>query len=140
MSCRRLLVTNNPLLKSNIPCAEFVEGDSLNVLIRARDLVHSGWKLLSHPLYGNLRPHQHPYRSVLLEYAREEKTQVPDMQSLDYMENALAVYSAEKSRIPSDGDMPEDVRTDFAFLDAELMKESLSRYGLWPREELKNVH
>ncbi|MGI6790395.1 GrdX family protein [Aminivibrio sp.] len=140
MSCRRLLVTNNPLLNNNIRCAEFVEGDSLNVLIRARDLVHSGWKLLSHPLYGNLRPHQHPYRSILLEYARQEKTQIPDIQSLDYMENALGVYSPEKSRIPSDDDMPEDVRDDFAFLDAELMKESLSRYGLWPREDLKNSH
>lgn len=137
MSCRRLLVTNNPLLRNAVPSCDFIDGNLLAVLLRSRDYVHLGWILLSHPLYGNLRPHQHPYRSILLERPDGEPRPALDLQSLEYVENALGVYSAEKERILSDKGMPEGVRDDFAVIDAELMKESLSRYGLWPRESLK---
>ena len=137
MSCRRLLVTNNPLLRNAVPSCDFIDGNPLAVLLRSRDYVHLGWILLSHPLYGNLRPHQHPYRSILLERPAGETRSSLDLQSLEYLENALGVYSAEKERILSDKGMPEGVRDDFAVIDAELMKESLSRYGLWPRESLK---
>ena len=137
MSCRRLLVTNNPLLRNAVPSCDFIDGNPLAVLLRSRDYVHLGWILLSHPLYGNLRPHQHPYRSILLERPDGEPRPPLDLQSLEYVENALGVYSAEKERILSDKGMPEGVRDDFAVIDAELMKESLSRYGLWPRESLK---
>lgn len=137
MSCRRLLVTNNPLLRNAVPSCDFIDGNPLAVLLRSRDYVHLGWILLSHPLYGNLRPHQHPYRSILLERPDGEPRPTLDLQSLEYVENALGVYSAEKERILSDKGMPEGVRDDFAVIDAELMKESLSRYGLWPRDPLK---
>jgi hypothetical protein len=131
MSCRRLLVTNNPLLRNAVPSCDFIDGNPLAVLLRSRDYVHLGWILLSHPLY------QHPYRSILLERPDGEPRPALDLQSLEYVENALGVYSAEKERILSDKGMPEGVRDDFAVIDAELMKESLSRYGLWPRESLK---
>lgn len=136
MSCRRLLVTNNPLLRKNVSSCDFVEGDSLDVLLQARDCVHAGWILLSHPLYGNLRPHQHPYRSILLEYPSGKGPASLDITSLEYMENALRVYSSQKTHILTVGGMPEDVRSDFAFLDGELIKESLSRYGMLSRELL----
>lgn len=136
MSCRRLLVTNNPILAASVPSSELVDGSSLSVLLRVRDLVHGGWVLLSHPLYGNLRPYQHPYRSVLAELPGDDSRPPVDLQSLDYMESALEVYSAEKDRIPSDQDMPGDVRDDFAFIDAELMKESLFRYDMMRRNGL----
>lgn len=88
-----------------------------------------GWVLLTHPLYGNLRPHQHPYRSVLLEGPRGGAAST-DQLSLEYIENAIAVFSAPSARIMRPEDAPPDVRGDFALIDAELMKESLSRYGI----------
>lgn len=136
MSCRKLLITNNPALCSTVSSCEFVDGDSLSVLLRVRDLVHKGWVLLSHPLYGNLRPYQHPYRSVLVEQPGCKSNPYADLQSLEYIENALGVYSSEKDRIPTDDTMPGDVKDDFAFIDGELMKETLSRYGMTVRESL----
>lgn len=132
MSCRRVLVTNNPLLKEKVASCEFVAGSSLDVLIRTRNFVHEGWVLLSHPLYGNLRPHQHPYRSILAE-TTQGKSSV-DLLSLEYIENAIAIYSAQSTRILSADGMREAVRQDFAFIDGELMKESLSRYGMFVRD------
>lgn len=134
MSCRKLLVTNNPVLCAAVSSCELVDGNSLSVLIRVRDLVHRGWTLLSHPLYGNLRPYQHPYRSVLAELEGEDSGLPVDLQSLEYIESAIGIYSAEEERIPSDRDMPEDVKKDFAYIDGELMKETLSRYGMLPRD------
>ena len=133
MFCRRMLVTNNPLLNEQISSRDFVEGNSLDVLIRTRNLIHKGWVLLTHPLYGNLRPHQHPYRSILMERASDSSSSV-DPLSVEYIENAIAIYYAQSSRILSVEGMPEDVRQDFAFIDADLMKESLSRYRMFIRE------
>ena len=133
MFCRRMLVTNNPLLNEQISSRDFVEGNSLDVLIRTRNLIHKGWVLLTHPLYGNLRPHQHPYRSILMERASDSSSSV-DPLSVEYIENASAISSAQSSRILSVEGMPEDVRQDFAFIDADLMKESLSRYRMFIRE------
>lgn len=128
MTCRGVLVTNNPFLKSVSSACEFVDGTSLDVLKRTRDLIHMGWVLLTHPLYGNLRPHQHPYRSVLLEGPHDFPS--TDQLSLEYIENAVAIFTSPTSRMMSPEDAPPAVREDFAFIDAELMKESLSRYGL----------
>lgn len=139
MFCRKLLVTNNPVLGAAVSPCEFVEGDTLSVLLRVRDLVHRGWVLLSHPLYGNLRPNQHPYRSILAELPCGGSRPHVDLQSLEYIENALGIYLAEKDRILSDRDLPGGVKDDFAFIDAELMKESLSRYRMMPGDGFNKV-
>ncbi len=131
MSCRRLLITNNPFLSENISCSLPIEGTTLDVLRAARDHVHAGWILLSSPLYGNLRPHQHPYRSILAERTDDTACSV-DISSLELIESALFIYTSRSSRILSAEDMSEDVRQDFAYLDSELMKETLERYRLFP--------
>ncbi|MEA4880225.1 MAG: GrdX family protein [Synergistaceae bacterium] len=133
MSCRRLLITNNPLLSKNISCSLPVEGTSLDVLRLSRDHVHGGWAVLSSPLYGNLRPHQHPYRSVLIEKSESQPGGV-DLLSLELIENALLIYTSQEFSILSPEGMPEEVREDFACIDAELMKETLERYRLFPRQ------
>lgn len=134
MHCRMVLVTNNPFLRDKVSSCEFISGNSLEVLIKARDLIHGGWVLLSHPLYGNLRPNQHPYRSILLcrDDGRERRPPL-DMESLGHVENALRIYGAERERILSDVGMDEAFKEDFAFVDGELMRETLLRYGLWPK-------
>ena len=37
-----------------------------DVLIKSRDLIYSGYKLLTHPQASSLKPNQTPYRSILL--------------------------------------------------------------------------
>lgn len=133
MFCRKMLVTNNPLLHEQISSCDFVEGNSLDVLVRTRNFIHEGWVLLSHPHYGNLRPHQHPYRSILMERPQGASSGA-DLLSVEYIENAIAIYSSQSSRILSAEGIPDSVRQDFAFIDAELMKESLSRYHMFIRE------
>ena len=121
-----LLVTNNEELSRGVRNGRFVAGSSLDVLIAVRDLVHRGALLLTHPLCGNLRPYQQPFRSILIE---ERPGELVDLESLSLIEDAVAVYKACESRMLLPEKLDSDTRADYAFIDAELMKESLERYG-----------
>jgi len=99
------------------------EGTALSVLLAARDLIHAGWRLLHHPLYGNYRPYQQPYRSVLL--ASGPST---DFESLHYIEAALNVFNDSRILTP-DMASPSFLK-DCAMLDFELMRLPLQQAAL----------
>lgn len=81
---------------------------------------------MTHPLCGNLRPYQQPFRSILIE---EHPGELVDLDSLSLIEEAVAVYKACEGRLLLPEDLTEDTRADYAFIDAELMRESLVQYG-----------
>lgn len=62
-------VTNNPLVKERYPASEFHGVGTGELFLIARRLMAAGHALLTHPLYGNIRPDVGPYKSVLLEQA-----------------------------------------------------------------------
>jgi hypothetical protein len=91
---------------------------------------------LNHPLYGNFRPHQQPYRSLLLksnpvavQNSGGLERVVPDEHSLHLMEEALGLYG----RVPvlSPDQAPPAYREDCALIDLELMRLPLDQAG-WP--------
>ena len=120
------LVSNNEELCREVRTGRFVKGSSLDVLVRVRDGVHRGDRLLTHPLCGNLRPYQQPFRSVLIE---EHPGELVDLDSLSMIEQAVAVYKSCEGRLLIPEELDDDTRADYAFIDAELMRESLERYG-----------
>ena len=122
------LITNNSDLFHNVKAGEMINGSSLDVLIHVRGLVHLGSKILTHPLCGNLRPDHQPFRSVIIE---EEKGLV-DLDSLSLIEDAVRVYQSCKLIIPQEID--ELTRKDYAYIDSELMRESLLQYKLLRRD------
>ncbi len=124
------LITNNARLCENVISSEYIDGSPLDVLIRVRGLVHSGSIVLTHPLCGNLRPSHQPYRSVIVDV----KPGYVDLDSLSAIESAVNVYQSAKIIAPKDLDAL--TRADYAYIDAELMRESLGRYGLISNERL----
>ena len=75
---KKIIITNNPrvydeFFASDDPGAAFkdvryLEGASQEeILISARDLIHLGGRLLIHPMMGRIKPHETPYKSVLME-------------------------------------------------------------------------
>ncbi|MBR4196896.1 MAG: GrdX family protein [Synergistaceae bacterium] len=124
------LITNNAGLHDSAKSSEYVDGSSLDVLIHVRGLVHSGSIILTHPLCGNLRPNHQPYRSVIVDV-------IPgavDLDSLSVIESAVNVYQSAEIITPKSLDAL--TRADYAYIDAELMRESLGRYGLIRDERL----
>ena len=125
------LITNNPALYQDIKNSELIEGSSLDVLIHVRSLVHLGSLLLTHPLCGNLRPNHQPFRSVIV----DEKNGLADLDSLSLIEEAVRIYQSCRLILPDE--LNESTRNDYAYIDSELMKESLEQYGLVKNADMK---
>lgn len=82
------VITNNPLVKerlSNKIDVEYYDVEYISLLIKVRDKIHIGHKLLSHPLSGSIKPNETPYKSVII----GTEVGILDMESLMVIEKSL---------------------------------------------------
>ena len=124
-----LCLSNNPLIKNCVSSLEFIDGSSCDVIFRARDLIHLGWQLLGHPLYGNFHIKKHPYRTLVLQ---KREGGVEDSTVL--IETALAACNQDQYKGVLPKDLPDSIAYDYSFLDRALMSETLRTYKLWINE------
>jgi len=123
-----LLLTNNEKFKeiegelsTNKMRLDYHDVTYIEILEKARDLVHKGYTILTHPLYGSVKPNETLYRSIVLEETGEF-----DMQSLMLIEDAIA--TAIKFRNNRLTPMwTERVKDDFRVIDYDLIKKSIDR-------------
>lgn len=120
----RVVITNNPqvnaLVGSKMKVVFHEEKTYLETMVAVRDLVFKGWKLITHPLYGNLKPHETPYRSIVIEQVGKNGDDASILimdQSVEFARNLM------KGR-------PERVYTrqiveDFQYIDASLLENML---------------
>lgn len=89
------IITNNPMVCQYLeshPSRHTVcwqDGDLAAVLVKARDLIHLGWRLHNHPLASSLKPNQTPYKTLVLSPGTNL-----DHQSLRVLEGALALVKS----------------------------------------------
>lgn len=115
-----VLITNNPLLTEAFPQIEITECRTVSqTLITTRDLVHRGYRLVTHPLAGSLKPNETPYRSIIL----EKGTKLHE-RSLWYLEQALQKY-AQFPQTPPLSDYPADALSEYQILDRSLMESAI---------------
>lgn len=124
---KQIIISNNPKVKAELGTLklegtlDFSEEKSyMEILLKARDLIHLGHTLLTHPLSGSIKPSETPYKSIVLS---EKKTGF-DMQSMEIMEDSitLAQHMIESSRKRIYNDR---IRNDFQLVDFSLVKTSL---------------
>ena len=110
------ILSNNPAVWASFPDAVHVEGNPRDVLRNARDHVHKGWELFSHPFHGNMRLLRNPYRSLILKYE-------------EGIINADSIICIEESfsRLNSvTFDNSEGSRSDYRYIDLDLLQSSFS--------------
>jgi len=95
---------------------EYLDGSYFDVLVLARDYVHKGHKLLTHPLSGSVKPKETPYKSVVISTEAEGL----DMQSLSIIEESVACY--EKF---ADREIPPCALVDFMEIDCSLIESAV---------------
>ncbi len=113
--------TNNPLVQKKLSgicevCCFDVS--FLQLLIKVRDEVHKGSRLLTHPLSGSVKPNETPYKSVLLTSPQGKI----DVLSLELIESSIRAAEQFPIRYPQ---MPDSVRADFQLIDWTLLQSAL---------------
>jgi len=118
-----IIVTNNYLVRDKISDLEikFLEREVIDVLKYVRDQVHIGYKLLSHPLGGSVKPNETPYKSVMIS---KRKYNEMDMDSLRIIEESIQMTE----KLLRDRKMrkwPEKIINDFAIIDLDLISGAI---------------
>ena len=121
-------ISNNPNLKGHVQSLDYLDGGALDVLYAGRDLIHLGWELLDNPLYGNFKPNQQPYRSLILKKDCSRGGAI-DLQSLDLIENAIRVFESSP-KLMRPGELTERIDNDFRYLDFILLEETFHQYSV----------
>lgn len=116
------VLTNNDLIREkyseNLDIT-FIAGQYIDVLKSARDMVHKGSRLITHPLMGSIKPNETPFRSIIMSKGTEL-----DIESLTIIESSIATTE----KFQSDNKVPcwdENVLDDFRFVDLKLFESAL---------------
>ena len=116
------IISNNPRMK-DYPSCTYVEGTVLDVLTAIRDKVHQGYKILSHPLSGNLPPSRRLFLTVVVSKPLLQKEdRFLDLDSVKLIESVLELYKDSKAS-PALQNMK--AIEDMQYLDEELIRPVL---------------
>ncbi|NLM85759.1 MAG: GrdX protein [Clostridiales bacterium] len=120
-----LILTNNPLVntKASIERQHLLAYHPvtyLQVLLLARDFVHQGHRLLTHPLSGSVKPNETLYKSIgISESPRDGLC----FDSLRLIEDAIAAF---KRFAPRDREITPQMDSDFQLVDWTLLQSAFS--------------
>ena len=121
---KAILLTNNDKVVDKfgntikcIMCKDYEE-----VMIKTRDMVYTGHKLLTHPQASSLKPNQTPYRSVLIYPADEDNTK-----DILLIEKCIEVFNSWQEIAKTPSDYKENVREDFKTIDLSVIDNIMDR-------------
>ena len=119
-----LILTNNPLVEtslkpSGLHVVAYHPVGLRQIFVLARDLVHQGHQLLTHPLSGSVKPHETCYKSIGLSDKALGSVQVD---SLLLIEDAILACDKFRTR---DADFYQTHQDDLQMLDWSLLRSAL---------------
>lgn len=117
----KVIITNNSKVyekyKDKFEIVFLEEGSYTDVLSKTRDNVHMGYKLLTHPMSGSLKPNQTPYKTVIV----GKNTGKTDYESIVLIENSLE--AAHKFlKFKSTPNWNDEILNDFKTVDLSLIE------------------
>jgi hypothetical protein len=126
MDSNIIIVSNNPLALNNCANVEAVDGIYWDVLIKVRDYIHAGHKLLTHPLAGSVKPNETPYKSIIV----SSRSQGFDADSLKVIEAAMSMTRKMLADKPTP-EWPERIKIDFQVIDKSLLDSALTSLAVY---------
>ena len=102
-----------------------IDGRLIDVLIEARDLINTGAVLLTHPLYGSVKPNETPFRSLLLQQGKSGAGEMPapaDPDSVRLIGNAISAF---KKFIDKKEVTDPQLLEDFRVVDLSLLRSAV---------------
>lgn len=118
-----LIVTNNPKFLDYMGKYDlkYLETDYLGVLEFGRDYIHNNYELLTHPLYGSVKPYETVYRTLVLEKGKELS-----FFSLNLIEEAI-LTARKFYEMNKELKWTPEILDDFQVIDKDLIDNTLAR-------------
>ena len=111
------IITNNEMVRDKYAGEVQVEFHAVHyteIMRMARDYIHAGHKLLTHPLAGSVKPNETPYKSLIVSLSPHGF----DAVNAELIANAIGVCDKFK---PLDRTYSESVLRDFQLIDYSLL-------------------
>lgn len=118
------LLTNNPKFLNYVNKGievDFREVSYLKILEIARDHVHKNYEILTHPMYGSVKPNETLYRSIVL-----ESKDTLDIDSVNLISHAIETFI----KFRKNKETPlwqESIKEDFSVIDHDLITNAIER-------------
>ena len=121
---KNIIITNNPKIleeisDKNIEISYFEQADFMEISYKARDFIHLGYKLLTHPIVSSIKPYETPYKTIVLAYNNGEI----DLESIELIENSIELLKnfLDKPRRK----LTKNIDEDFKLIDYKLISEAI---------------
>ena len=118
------LITNNPkFIEENLKDIEIEYSDVsyIDILRKVRDYVHENWEIVTHPLYGSVKPNETIYRTIVI----KEKNSL-DITSVNLISDAILTFKKFRNNreVPQ---WTDRVKDDFSVIDHDLIINAINR-------------
>ena len=126
---KAIIITNNVLSKEDFEKTSdvvFVEGLLMDVMKTARDYVHKGHRLLTHPLMGSIKPNETPYKTIAISLKADNGV---NLDSLNLMENSIETSERLINNRPPRNwskDIIDRVYEDYRLIDFDLIYQAFN--------------
>lgn len=120
---KAIIITNNTQVSqkyNNEYDVELIEGSYLDVLFSARNKVHEGHKLLTHPLSGSVKPNETPYKSLIVSHEKDSL----HIDSLMIVEDSISTAQKFIS-IKTPNKWNDEILEDFMEIDRTLLDSAI---------------
>jgi len=117
---KKIIITNNILVhdkyNEKMDIIYFEGLSYLEILNFVRNKIHEGYKLLTHPLSGSIKPNETPFKSVAISTEKGEL----DFESLEIIEDSISTAKKfiEEKKTP---EWTREILEDFRLIDFYLI-------------------
>lgn len=118
------LITNNPkFIEENLKDIEieYLDVSYIDILRKVRDYVHENWEIVTHPLYGSVKPNETIYRTIVI-----KENNSLDITSVNLISDAILTFKKFRNNreVPQ---WTDRVKDDFSVIDHDLLLNAIKR-------------
>ena len=117
------LITNNPkFIEENLKDIEieYLDVSYIDILRKVRDYVHENWEIVTHPLYGSVKPNETIYRTIVI-----KENNSLDITSVNLISDAVLTFKKFRNNreVPQ---WTDRVKDDFSVIDHDLIINAIN--------------
>ena len=118
------LITNNPkFIEENLKDIEieYLDVSYIDILRKVRDYVRVNWEIVTHPLYGSVKPNETIYRTIVI-----KENNSLDITSVNLISDAILTFKKFRNNreVPQ---WTDRVKDDFSVIDHDLIINAINR-------------